>query len=47
MITLQNTQTLQLFTKIIKKERIYKSFKNAKLDRPSGLNKMREEAQAL
>jgi hypothetical protein len=32
MIQKQNTQTFQLFTKIIKKESIYKSNYNAKLD---------------
>ncbi len=48
---MQSTQTLQLFTKIIKTESIYKSYQNAKqkawVQRPRGLIKMGEEARAL
>ncbi len=49
-IQMQNTQTFQLFTKIIKTESIYKSCSNVKLkawdQRPSGLIQMAEEAWA-
>jgi hypothetical protein len=45
-----NTQALQLFTKIIKIQSIYRSYWNAKqmawILRPSGLIKMAKEVQA-
>ncbi len=50
-IQIQNTQTLQLFTRLIKQKVYTKVIKNAKqkawVQRPSGLIKMGEEAQAL
>ncbi len=50
-IQMQNTQTLQLFTNIIKTESIYISFKNAQkeawVQRPSGLIKMSKEVRVL
>ncbi len=48
---MQNTQALQLFARIIKTESIYKNYLNAKqkawVQRPAGLLKMDEKAQAL
>ncbi len=48
---MKNTKTLQLVTKIIITESIYKSYLNNKqkawVQRPSGLIKMGEEARML
>ncbi len=50
-IQIQNTQTLRLFTRLIKKKVYTKVIKNVKqkawVQRPSGLIKTGEEAQAL